>query len=100
MEDFCWVLEPERLCQLSTGITWPGSWEEYMALFGDNEEAIVKIERHRQFADYFLLQIQVLKAMVENRSYNVIRYLQGDFSYTSLIALCANGDLPYQVILN
>lgn len=37
---------------------WPGSWPDYMALLETDEE-VAKIVRHRQFADYFLLQIQV-----------------------------------------
>ena len=44
-----------------------------------------------------MLQIQVFTAMIENRSYNVIRHFQECFSYTSLISLCSNEQLPFEV---
>ena len=96
IEEFCWVLEPERLCQAITGVNWPGSWAAYLEQQCDAEQ-LVMIGRHRQFADYFLLQIQVFTAMASNRSYNVIRHFQGCFSYVSLIALSANERLPFQL---
>ena len=96
VEEFCWVLEPERLCHPMTGNSWPGSWAGYLAGL-DSDDARAAITHHRQMADYFVLQIQVFTAMIENRSYNVIRHFQECFSYTSLISLCSNEQLPFEV---
>jgi hypothetical protein len=94
IEEFCWVLEPERLCEVITG----QNWQSLKTKLNDNESAeSVAFSRQLQLVEYYVGQLNLLAKQCYGRSYNCIDWMQRSFSYDMLCSICYNVYLPPKV---
>jgi len=93
IEDFCWVLEPARLCYAVTG----ESWDNLESLRENDDEFKARFARQEQLVQYFVAEISMLTRLCFGRSYNCIRMLQETFTYPMLISVIQNEHLPCTV---
>lgn len=90
IEDICWVLEAERLCEAVVGIPF----EEYSAKRDAMGPMQARFDRMFQFSSFFLSELKLLSRMAAGRANNVVRTLEESFSYTMLVSLSKNEHLP------
>ena len=93
LEDFCWVLDEERLCYAVTR----RSFESVELERSKDPRAKVASERHKQHAAYYVGQLRLLAHMCAGRSYNCMKWMEQSFPYTTLIAMAYNVYLPASV---
>lgn len=96
IEDLCWVLSGPALCDAVTGV----SWEEFLERRDADPQAMLKWQRHTQFAGYFVGQLTMHCAMCTGRSSSCIAWLEKSFSYTLLTSLCYNPHRQYTMKIN
>ena len=69
LEDLCWVLDPQLLCEAVTG----EAWYVVEARLEDDTAYAALFEKRTQLASYFVGQLKLHTAMCASRSYNCIR---------------------------
>jgi hypothetical protein len=90
IEEFCWVLEPERLCEPITG----NKWKSFLHKKDSDDILRLKFTRQEQLATYFIAEMKMLTNLCFGRSYNCISMLESSFPYTMLISMSKNEHLP------
>lgn len=90
IEEFCWVAEPERLCEAVTGV----KWSAFETMKDTDDDVARRFSRQEQLVQYFIAEMDMLAKLCFGRSYNAITLLQVDFPYCTLIAVIKNIHLP------
>jgi hypothetical protein len=93
LEELCWVLNPQDLCEPITGIAW-SDYETKKDLDSNLNESF---KRQHQLASFFVGQLKLHAAMCVGRSYNAIEWLGRTFTYPMLTCICYNPYLPQQI---
>ncbi len=94
IEDFCWVLDPARLCEVVTGRPWKAVKAEKEADTEAGKDAAARFKKQSQLASFFVMQLDVMGKMCFGNSDNCQDWLQKDFSYELLVSLINNPYLP------
>jgi hypothetical protein len=94
IEEFCWVLEPEMLCESIIGESWKSFQKKLDSEDDAGKDLRERFKRQEQLATYFIAEIKMLSKLGYGRSYNCINMLEESFSYVMLISMLKNTHLP------
>jgi hypothetical protein len=93
VENLCWVLQPETLCEPVTGHKWADLAHRMTSDAAERDT----FERLLQLASYFVAQLTLLAKLCQGTSSNCIKVIQESVPYELLISLCANVRVRYQM---
>ena len=93
VEDLCWVLAPERLCESITG----RPWVELEPELKHDKKRMDMFKAQVQIADYYCGQLSLHARMCFGRSYNCIAWMEKSYTYEALCSLIYSPHLPSKV---
>ena len=103
VEELCWVLEPEALCERVTGSVWSEfkkSLDPILDSQGNivgNSDAYVSFNQQWDLANYFKVQCDLFASMCHGRSYASIFSLSEAIPYTMLCIMINSRNLPSSI---
>ncbi|GMH53038.1 hypothetical protein TrLO_g6616 [Triparma laevis f. longispina] len=102
VEELCWVLEPQELCERVTGKSWDEHTKAFQQVVDENgaarmSEANISFNRQWDLAKYFERQLYLFASMCRGRSYGSIFELSKTISYTMVCSMMASESLPASI---
>jgi hypothetical protein len=89
-----YVLYQPTLLLLFASLHTGEKWSSFESRRDNNPDIAKRFARQEQLVSYFIAELDMLAKLCFGRSYNAIKTLQVNFSYSMLISVIKNEHLP------